>query len=237
MIVADDKIPGTPSTSDGDGGNIGSSTGSGEGGGGGAFGGGSHAGGHGGGDSGHGGGLRNIRTLLKAPGLTYVDMGMQDMIDKLEALDKTKIRAGVVGAEASKSASSGRISVAEAAMINHFGSKKAHIPPRHFIVIPPELAKHEGEKIMKVLMAFGNVDAAMDAAGEVFAEHMRDIILRGELEGNTASTIDKKGFDHPLMDTSALLGAIGHQLVRGNGDVVEGGAATGGVEAFEISGG
>lgn len=167
-------------------------------------------------------------------GVIYKDLGLNALMAKLNTLDQTKVRTGVVGPEADKPASSGRLSIAEVALILQLGSRNVPIVPRPFIEIDPKIAKEEAEKILKVIFAFGDVDAALHAAGERFAEHMRDKILQpGSFAPNEASTIKKKGFDHPLMDTSELLGAIGHELVREGGDRVSGPAGSE-YEQFEV---
>lgn len=170
-------------------------------------------------------------------GVIYKDLGLNDLLAKLNVLDHTKVRTGVVGPEADKPASSGRMSIAEVAYILQMGSRNVPIEARPFIEIDPQIAKEEAEKILKVIFSFGNVDAALHAAGERFAEHMRDKVLNPTtFAPNMPSTIAKKGFDHPLMDTSALLGAIGHELVREGGDRVAGPAGSE-YEQFEVSGG
>ncbi len=167
----------------------------------------------------------------------YVDMGLEQIVRGLNTLDKTKLRVGVVGPEASKPASSGSdVTVAEAALIVHMGTRT--IPPRPFVEIDHRIAKEQAEKILKVVFGFGDTDAALNAAGEKFAEQIRDKILNpNSFAPNAESTIRKKGFDHPLIDTSELLGAIGHELVREGGDIVQGPAAGGEFEQFEVSGG
>lgn len=166
----------------------------------------------------------------------WVDLGLEQFMHGVRTLDQTKVRVGVVGPAASAPASSGRISIAEAALISEFGSRKARIPARHAIsgTITHEQALKVGEDVARAVMSFGNVDGALSEAGRKLVEVIVDRILRGDFESNAASTIKKKGFDHPLIDSSGLVNAVGHQLVRGSGDIVEGGAADGGFEAFEI---
>lgn len=171
-------------------------------------------------------------------GVEWVDLGLEEFMRGVRVLDQTKVRVGVVGPAASAPASSGRITIAEAALISEFGSRKAGIPGRHAIsgTITPEQALKVGEDVARTVMSFGNVDGALDEAGRKLAEVIVDRILRGDFEPNATSTVKKKGFDHPLIDTSGLVNAVGHQLVRGSGDIVESGAAVGDFEAFEVGG-
>lgn len=176
---------------------------------------------------------------MSEPRVVWVDFGLEQFARGMRALDETRVRVGVVGPEADKPASSGRISVAEAALISEYGSRKAGIPARRAVsgTITADQAEHHGKKVVEALMSFGDTDRALDEAGGHLAELISARILRGDFDGNAASTVKKKGFDHPLIDTAGLVGAVGHQLVRGDGDLVEGGASEGGYQAFEISGG
>lgn len=168
-----------------------------------------------------------------ATNVIYTDMGFAKLMRDLKTLDKTRLRVGVVGAEGGKPSSDGRLTIAEEAIINYFGSARMNIPARKFLDVPPHMVEREMEKVVDAVLQFKDMGNALDEAGRKFAEYIRERILRGDFTPNQFRTIMKKGFDHPLMDTAGLLGAIGHELVRGGGDTVSGGASE--YESFEVT--
>lgn len=171
-------------------------------------------------------------------GVEWVDLGLEQFLKNMRVLDQTSVQVGFVGPAAAASEPSGRITVAEAGLIAEYGASRAGIPARRPIrgTITPEFAQHHGEDVGKAVANFQDPVSALDAAGKALAEAISGRILRGDFEGNTSSTVQKKGFDHPLLETGALVGAVGHRIVRGSGDTVESGASPEEFEAFEIGG-
>jgi len=167
-------------------------------------------------------------------GVAWIDLGLEQLVRDLQVLDRTRVQVGVVGEAASRPTADGQLKLGELALIQELGT--ARIPARP--VIHPELhgdvAREEAVKVARAVISFENVDQALEAAGERIARSMRDRILRGDLRPNAAETVRKKGFDHPLIDTSELLGAIGHQLVREGGGILDAGAVIGDFEEFHV---
>jgi hypothetical protein len=171
-------------------------------------------------------------------GMTYDDLGLEIILKGFDKLDGTKVEIGVVGDNAERKSADGRLTMGEEAIINEFGSKNMHVPARHFIsgTITAKDASDAATKVMEVASVGGDIDQALNQAGSKMAEKIRERIYRGDFKPNAPATIKKKGFDHPLMDTSRLADAINHRLVRGNGDAVDGGAGDDGYQAFEVGG-
>lgn len=170
----------------------------------------------------------------------WVDMGMRSIMSNIQKLGETRLQVGVLGHKADQQSTTGGGTLGQVALINEFGAPKARIPERSFIRAAAHHPRAESimQNVVKSAMT-GNVDGALHAAGNAFAEIMRDKIYHtGGFVGNAASTVKKKGFDHPLMDSSQLADAISHQLYRINGlDVVDAGGEGNDYEAFNVSSG
>jgi hypothetical protein len=150
----------------------------------------------------------------------WLDMGLERFLRSISYLEQTRVRIGVVGDAAARTASSGRITLGEAAIINEFGTRD--IPARPFVhsALHTPLARQLAVKIAQTAVTFGDVEAALHDAGQQLAHVVRDAIYHGEFTANAAATARKKGFDHPLIDTSELADAVGHELVRGGPDAI-----------------
>lgn len=146
----------------------------------------------------------------------WVDMGLEKFARGFASLEKTSVQVGVVGEEGERTASSGRITIAEAALIDEFGSRKARIPARKAIsrTITAAQAKRAGKQVASALVEGGNTDAALTDAGTHFVRLIQQKILDGDFRPNADSTVAKKGFDHPLIDTGEFLAAISYKIVQ-----------------------
>lgn len=171
--------------------------------------------------------------------VAWIDLGWSRFLRGVTVLDHTTVHVGVVGDAANRPSTDGRLTMGEVAIINEYGAPKANIPPRHFVagVKHTNIPEREGQFVVETLIGFGNVDEALHRAGRALAQHMVDAVLRGVPPPNTISTIKKKGFDHPLIDSSGLVQAIGHELVRFGGDTVAAAGEGGEYQSFSIEGG
>lgn len=169
----------------------------------------------------------------------FIDLGLEKLMKSMKFLDKTVVEVGITGEAADKPTADGRLTIGQAAIIDHYGTKT--IPPRPFVtsVMNSPVAMPAAADIVSTALSFGNVDGALNRAGEKLAEEMRDAIYKGDrFVANAPATVAKKGFDHPLIDTSTLVDAIGHRLVRGSGDIVDAGAGSEGeYESYHVEGG
>lgn len=174
--------------------------------------------------------------------LEFKDMGIGKWMARISDAGLARIRVGVVGAKAGEPSGDGRITVADAAIINEYGvdNGKVKIEERSFLRKPlthgnPAVSGLMTEFVRKVVDNVGSVDDAANEAGRGLADISRNALLAGIPPDNAPETIRKKGFDHPLVHTSALAGAISHRVVRESGDVLESGASASDYEAFEYS--
>lgn len=163
----------------------------------------------------------------------WIDMGLEKILQHVHFLDETNARVGIVGAAGDKRSGDGRMTVGEVALINEFGTKS--IPARSFMrsALRTEKAHELAYFLAETALTFGNVDQALHAAGEGLAEVMRAKITSATLRQNKASTIAKKGFNSPLLDTGVLLRSIDYELVRASGGILSSGGSEGGDEGEE----
>jgi len=102
-------------------------------------------------------------------------------------------------------------SVAMVAAINEFGAPSRGIPPRPF-VREGTIAKHKdewGPQVGEALKASG-MDArkALQGMGEIITGEMQEAIVDFTDPRNAPSTIKRKGFDDPLVDTGQMLRSV-----------------------------
>ncbi len=156
--------------------------------------------------------------------IIYTDRGLLQILSAVAKADSTRVKVGVVGAKGGEpSANDPRITVAEVAAINEFGSTVADVPARPaightFREKQQEVVGYLADAARHVVLS-GNADVALERAGAAMAAAVRDTIAESPFDPNAEATVKKKGFDHPLVDTGQLLEAIGHELVHGGSAV------------------
>jgi len=174
----------------------------------------------------------------------YRDFGLKKILDDVARANLTQLRVGVVGAKASQPTADGRLTNAENAVIQQYGlAGPPGSPPRDFLNQPFTSARYQVASIMRRVV--GRIirgetsEQALDWAGYELEKISRDAIMGppGISPHNAPFTIQKKGFDHPLIDHLNLYDAISHRVVREGGDVLEAGSSVGDFESFEIGGG
>jgi hypothetical protein len=108
----------------------------------------------------------------------------------------------------------GTTSVPYVAAIQEFGSPAENIPPRpYFRNMIAENAPMWGDDIAKVLKAT-NYDGnqTLSLMGERINGQLQDSIRNTNDPRNAASTIAKKGFDNPLIDSGHLLSSSSYEV-------------------------
>ena len=104
--------------------------------------------------------------------------------------------------------------VAMIAAINEYGAPSRVQPPRPFF--RRMINAKQGEwpaAIAGVLQAQGNdVEKALDIAGAAIAGQLRQSIVDLVDPPLAPSTIARKGFDKPLIDTSHMLKSVDHEV-------------------------
>ncbi|MGN6103654.1 MAG: hypothetical protein ACTHU0_00990 [Kofleriaceae bacterium] len=175
--------------------------------------------------------------------LEYRDLGLGKVLEAVAKTDVVKVRVGVVGPKAVERTADGRLTNAENAVIQQYGLGPPHYVARDFLNRP---FKDEQARVASILRRVaGRIvrlqetpEEAVDWAGGELAKIAKDAI-----DGpphippkNAPSTVEKKGFDHPLVETNTLRDAVSHRVVREGGGVLEAGSAIGDYEIFEIGG-
>lgn len=188
----------------------------------------------------------------------YKDVGLATVNRVFNEMRNIHVRVGVVGAGASEHTADGRLTLAEAMLINEYGTDDGHVPARK--PIRSTLTRDEVAKTTRPIVRsltttnvpaelMPRIESVMERIGEQLAEKIRNRIFSqtadaesGGFERNAEDTIRRKGFDYPLVERGELARAITYKLLRmpegGNGafDVLEPGSAVGNYEGFEISG-
>lgn len=138
------------------------------------------------------------------------DLGWGKICDGYRALNGKTIKAGVL-----KSAGSYKnVSITQVATWNEYGTSR--IPSRPFIAIATDTNKgwqNEVKKQIVGIKSIADVNGALNTIGKKMKEDIKSIIGdRSKLRPNAPSTIAKKGFDAPLLDTGKLEEAIDYEV-------------------------
>lgn len=107
-------------------------------------------------------------------------------------------------------------SVALVAATNEFGVPSKGQPPRPFF--RRMIAEHEGEwsGAIAVLLRKNNFDAALtlDQVGQAIVGQLQESIQKFTDPALKQSTIDRKGFSKPLIDTAVMIRSVSHEVDR-----------------------
>lgn len=105
-------------------------------------------------------------------------------------------------------------SVAMVAAANEFGDPGMNRPPRPFIRnMIAEKSPSWPDDISKIMVATGyDGKVAFSMMGERIKDQMQESIREFYSPPLAASTIEKKGFDKPLIDTAVMINAIDYQV-------------------------
>lgn len=104
--------------------------------------------------------------------------------------------------------------VAMIAAIHNYGAPRAGIPPRPFF--SNMIRDHQGEwpgAIAGLLRTMDPADA-LDVAGQAIAGQLRQSIIDTNDPPLAPSTVARKGFAKPLIDTSHMINSIDHEIVE-----------------------
>lgn len=104
--------------------------------------------------------------------------------------------------------------VAEVAAINEFGAPEAGIPSRPFFSgMIAEKSPDWGDKFAKLLdLSDYDTNRALKRMGDGIAGQLRQSIVDTKEPPNAPSTIAKKGFDKPLIDTGHMLASVDKEV-------------------------
>lgn len=173
--------------------------------------------------------------------LEYRDFGLTEITKRIAELRGTRLYVGVVGPRASELTEDGRLTNAENAAIQQYGLAPKHYTKRDFLKGPFTRERSRVSSILRrvagrVLRLQMTPEQSLDEAGYELERIVLEAIDAHVKPENAPATVEKKGFNHPLVETNNLSNAISHRIVRGSGDVLEAGSTVDDFQAFEISG-
>jgi hypothetical protein len=149
-------------------------------------------------------------------GVRVVDHGAKRAM-KLSKQPRLKLRIGVLPRDAGKKHRDSGESVGQIALWQEFGTPG--IEPRSWLFdwLDEEIdviAKQVGADTQRVIMDGTSERTALERRGSVYRQQVEDRIrFANVLRGNEPSTIAKKGFDLPLIDTEQFIEAIRWEVV------------------------
>lgn len=139
------------------------------------------------------------------------DLGWKDIVQGYRNLHGKTIKAGVLqGAGSEKNG----VPISQVATWNEYGTSR--IPSRPFIAIATDESKgwqSEVKKQVGGITSSVDVNGALNTIGEQMKKDIKNVIGdRSKLKPNAPSTIAKKGFDAPLIDTGKLQESIDFEV-------------------------
>lgn len=139
------------------------------------------------------------------------DLGWKDIVQGYRNLHGKTIKAGVLqGAGSEKNG----VPISQVATWNEYGTSR--IPSRPFIAIATDESKGwQGEVKRQVggITSSADVNGVLNTIGEQMKKDIKNVIGdRSKLKPNAPSTIAKKGFDAPLIDTGKLQESIDFEV-------------------------
>lgn len=148
--------------------------------------------------------------MAKSRGLMGGDKLKSYMKDMQAQLQRNELEVGFLGDATYPDGTS----VAHVASIQEYGDPSGGIPARPFFrnVISEEGPKWGGA-MASLMRANGNdVNLSLRLLGERIQGQIQDSITTLREPGNAQSTIDKKGFDNPLIDTATMLRSVSYRV-------------------------
>ena len=147
-----------------------------------------------------------------------------NFVTEVYRLGKSKVyaRAGVINEPAKQEHGDSNISTGMLATILEYGNE--HIPARSFVkgTFRKNIKEYRGalRSVPFAMLDEQSLPETLDLIGAKMAQDMKAAIFNGVglPPPNALSTIARKGFDHPLLETTQLMEAIGHDVRSGVGD-------------------
>lgn len=104
--------------------------------------------------------------------------------------------------------------VAMIAAIQDYGAPSVGIPPRPFFRNMIADKQSEWPKAIELALKANDYDAprALDVVGNGIEGQLRASIIATNSPPLAQSTIDRKGFDKPLVDTGHMLNSVDHEV-------------------------
>lgn len=152
---------------------------------------------------------------------TYKDRGLRAFIERALKLGTLRVQVGIVGEEATQPHGDGRLTMAQAMIINEYGTRDGHVPER--APVRHTFQNNKGHVATVLGRAIGRVVRGdepvyeLTKLGRWAADEVRHTIAQGLEPANAADTVRRKGSATPLIDEFDLMKAISHRIVRRDG--------------------
>lgn len=140
---------------------------------------------------------------------------IKNLIKNVVRVKGAKVEVGIVDEDEIHEESG--LTVKELAAIHEFGSEEAKIPARPFM----EPTMHDNRFKYRAMMwndakklskGRKNPAVALKEIGEMAADDMRELILKGNFEPLKLETIALKGHSDPLIDSGQMYDAIDYKV-------------------------
>ena len=137
-----------------------------------------------------------------------------DIKNMSKKLDKMKVQAGFFSSAKYEDGTS----VAEVAMINNYGVPQRGQPPRRFmdnaLKKASEWKKTFDFMVQKDFSRGGDFKTSFSTLGSVVQGDIKTSIKEFTSPALAQSTIDKKGFSKPLIDTGYMLDSVNYEVSK-----------------------
>lgn len=148
----------------------------------------------------------------------FDDRGWRRLTSAVSRFSSSAVDVGILGGIGSQMHPNGKITIWEIGAINEFGSRDGHTPERSFLRSAFQdrswVRSITALAARRVLNLRGTAEDALNWMGGVAVHAVRQKIDSGPPPPNAPSTVQKKGFDHPLFEIGVLRSAISHQVTR-----------------------
>lgn len=156
------------------------------------------------------------------------DKGWGSVFKRAKAAKDGRVKVGVLADDSKGGEDHGGLTVAELAVVLHFGTAPdaegdQRIPARPFLQMAfdqqrEELGKLGARLMAEVILGERDQDKALGLLGAKLAAEAKKVITVGnQLAPNAPATVKAKGSDRPLVDTGRLLNAITWAIDKGEG--------------------
>lgn len=148
------------------------------------------------------------------------DKGWGSVVKRVKQAKDGRVKVGVLADDSKGGADHGGLTVAELAVVQHFGTDEIAARPWLQMAFDQQreiLSKMGAQLMAKVIFGEISMDQALGLMGaKLSAEAKKVITVGNQLEPNKPSTIAKKGSDRPLVDTARLLNANTWAIDKGH---------------------
>lgn len=148
----------------------------------------------------------------------FRDLGWKRVVQTASALGSVAVKVGVLGIDGQAPArrrdgSLSKLTLAQVATVNEFGSSDDHTPERSFLRSTfnenrGEVASALADGVRRAVFGAAPVMIALAGIGEWAVTRVRAKIQSGVAPANRPATVALKGSDRTLIDTHDLLDAI-----------------------------